>query len=730
MPPVYLDYNATTPLLPEVISAMKPYLEVFYGNPSSTHWFGIQTRNAVVKARQQVAQLIGCEPEEILFTSGGSESDNWAVKGAAYACRKNGNHIITSAVEHPAVTEVCRFLETQGFKVTYLPVDSDGLVDPADLVKAVTSETILVTIMHANNETGTIQPIEELSAIAQKKGVFFHTDAAQSAGKIPVNVKDLGVDLLTLAGHKFYAPKGTGVLYMRKGVRIEKMIHGASHEFNMRAGTENVIEIAGLGAAAEWVKENLASNTEHLSLMRDLMERTLISNLPELKINGHREKRLPNTLSASFPGIDANTLLDELREIVAASAGAACHSDSVVASSVLKAMGVPDELALGTIRFSTGRMTVSEDIENASRAIIDSYRRLKRDDSPIIISDSEPVRLTRFTHGLGCACKLRPRDLETVLKKLPVPTDARLMVGAETSDDAAVYKISDDTAVVQTVDFFTPVVDDPFTFGAIAAVNALSDIYAMGAKPLWALNLAAFPIKRLPLSVLDQILAGAQSIAAEAGISIAGGHTIEDTEPKFGLCATGVAHPEKILRNHTARPGDALFLTKPLGTGILSTAIKRNAADLNRAHEAIRSMMKLNDDILRIAESFTVTACTDVTGFGLLGHLLEMTGKGRLGAEITTSQVPVFSGVRELVISGMVPGGTLNNLDYVNPFVRWAPEVSRTDQIILCDAQTSGGLLFSVPDDEAPDMIEYGRINNLSVYLIGRFTHGNQVDVI
>ncbi len=729
MQPIYLDYNATTPLLPEVITAMKPYLESFYGNPSSAHRYGIQTKAAITRARGQIAGLIGCRPEEILFTSGGTESNNLAIKGISSARRNQGNHIITSSVEHPAVTEVCRYLEQNGFTATYLPVDGFGMVDPDDLEKAITSRTILISVMHANNEVGTIQPIAELSKIAKAFGIPFHTDAAQSIGKIPVTVDNLGIDLLTIAGHKLYAPKGIGALYIRTGVQIDKLIHGASHEFNLRAGTENVLEITGLGAAAEWMTRHLPDAAGNMRKTRDQLEDLLRKAIPEILINGHPERRLPNTLSVSFPGTDANTLLDALQDKIAASAGAACHSDSVVASSVLRAMGVPDEAALGTIRFSTGQPSAADDVRIAADSVIQAYRKIKGASEPTVQFEAETARLTQFTRGLGCACKLRPQDLESILKKLPRPADPNLLVGTDTSDDAAVYKINDDTAIVQTVDFFTPIVDDPYTFGAIAAVNALSDVYAMGAKPMWALNLAAFPAKRLPMSILEKILQGAQSVAEKAGISIAGGHTIEDSEPKYGLCVTGVVHPDKILRNHTARPGDSLFLTKPLGTGIITTGIKRKIVDEDLYKEVIASMLRLNDDILAIAENFLVTACTDVTGFGLLGHLIEMCGKGRLGAEINLSEVPVFSGVRELVLADVIPGGTLNNLEYANHHIKWAERVTRTEKIILSDAQTSGGLLFSAPKRDKDGVVRFCKEKGIFISWIGMITDGQKISV-
>jgi cysteine desulfurase len=359
MKPIYLDYNATTPIAREVAETMAPYLYEHFGNPSSSHPYGVETKRAVEAARARVATLLGAQPAEVVFTSGGSESNNMAIKGVGIAHRERGNHIITSAVEHPAVIEVCRWLETQGSRVTVLPVDEYGLVDPADLERAITPDTLLVTVMHANNEVGTIQPIAELAEIAHRHGALMHTDAAQSAGKIPANVDSLGVDLLSVAGHKLYAPKGIGALYIRGGVRLAKLIHGADHEGNRRAGTENVLEIVGLGKACQVAERDLEKNMAHFARLRDRLHEGLLRELGDeaIRLNGHPEKRLPNTLSLSFRGVEANTLLSEIGERVAASAGAACHADQVDVSAVLEAMGVPVEWAMGTVRFSVGRDT-------------------------------------------------------------------------------------------------------------------------------------------------------------------------------------------------------------------------------------------------------------------------------------------------------------------------------------------------------------------------------------
>jgi cysteine desulfurase len=361
--PIYLDYNATTPLDPEVIAAMRPYLEEHFGNPSSGHAYGIETRDAVERARRQVASLLDCEPDEIVFTSGGTESNNYAIKGAALARRARGNHIITSQVEHPAVTEICQWLEGQGFEITWLPVDDRGGVSAADVEKAIRRETVVITIMHANNEVGTIQPVEEIARLARKHDIVVHTDAAQSAGKI--DIRGLGVDLLSIAGHKLYAPKGVGALYIRRGVPLEKFMHGAGHESGRRAGTENVLEIAGLGKACEVASRDLVQNMKRMRETRDALLKGLRERAKDLQVNGDHANGLPNTLSVSFQGVDAGALLAQIGDSVAASAGAACHSGEVEISHVLRAMRIPVDWARGTLRFSTGRTTTLAEIDRA-----------------------------------------------------------------------------------------------------------------------------------------------------------------------------------------------------------------------------------------------------------------------------------------------------------------------------------------------------------------------------
>lgn len=354
--PVYLDYDTSTPLDPEVIGAIRPYIEEHFGNPACSHWFGVQTRAAVENARSQVAALLNCLPSEIVFTSGVTESNNHAVKGIAFALREKGSHIITTQIEHPSVREVCKFLEGRGFSVTYLPVDEYGLVDAEDVEKAVTGSTILITVMHVNNQVGTIQPIEKISKIARGKGIILHTDAAQSAGKIPLDVDSLGVGLLSMSGHKIYAPKGVGALYIRSGLYPEKLIHGTRHEQDRRAGTENVSGIVGLGKACEIAGKNMKENMSRLKEMRDLLYNELKRQFREIRLNGHLEKRLPDTLNVSFKGLDVDTLFSRIKD------GVAVTPDS---SYVLKAMNVPEEWAKCTIRFSVGKFTTGDEIMEA-----------------------------------------------------------------------------------------------------------------------------------------------------------------------------------------------------------------------------------------------------------------------------------------------------------------------------------------------------------------------------
>jgi len=375
--PIYLDYNGTTPLDPEVIAAMRPFLESEFGNPSSSHWYGIKPKQAVEGARRQVAGLLNCRSDELFFTSGGTESNNHAIKGIARSMRSKGRHIVTSAFEHPAVLEVCRYLAAEGFETTCVPVDDQGMVNPGDVERALRPDTILVTAMHANNEVGTVQPIAEIAAIARRHGIPVHTDAAQSLGKIPVDVQALGVDMLSVAGHKIYAPKGIGALYVRRGLQPEKFCHGAGQERGWRAGTENVPFIVALGKACEIAGRDLPAGMAHLQAMRDRLHRGIADGQEGVRLNGHPEQRLPNTLSLAFRNLEANRILEEIGLEVAASAGAACHADTVSISHVLEAMQLPVDWAKGTLRFSVGRMTTAEQIDRAVSVVTTAVRKLR-----------------------------------------------------------------------------------------------------------------------------------------------------------------------------------------------------------------------------------------------------------------------------------------------------------------------------------------------------------------
>ncbi len=367
---IYLDYNASTPIDPGVAAAMKPFLQDHFGNSSSGHWAAEDAKAALEQARGQVAALLGAENDEIIFTSGGSEANNLALKGVAYALKAKGDQIITSAVEHPAIVEPCRFLEQLGFKVSVMPVDRFGRVDADDVQRAITPRTILISLMHANNEVGTIQPITEVSRIARERGVLLHTDAAQSVGKIATDLDSLGVDLLTIAGHKVYAPKGVGALYVRRGTPLEPLIHGAGHEGGRRAGTESALLAIGLGAACE-----LARNLEPMQAVRALRDR-LWQRIQaafgdHAVINGHPDHRLPNTLNVSFVGRVGAEILARLKQ-VAASTGSACHAGQVELSPVLKAMGVTPKIGMGAIRFSLGRGTTREEIDDVAEQLADT----------------------------------------------------------------------------------------------------------------------------------------------------------------------------------------------------------------------------------------------------------------------------------------------------------------------------------------------------------------------
>lgn len=385
---IYLDYAATTPVDPEVLEAMLPYFTTNFGNPSSIHWFGRENRKVIEDARASVAAQIGAAaPNEIIFTGSGSESDNLAIRGVAFANRDKGRHIITSAIEHHAIIDTCHYLEKEGFKVTYLPVDSSGLVDPADVVKALTPETILVSIMHANNEVGTIQPIAEIGKILRERKILFHSDAVQSVGLLPVNVQELSVDLLSMAAHKFYGPKGVGALYVRKGVRIDPLIHGGGQERKRRAGTENIAGIVGLAKALTKANAGLEANAKRLTELRDYLIDQVLQNFESVRLNGHRTQRLPNNVNFSFEFIEGESLLLNLDlKGIAASSGSACTSGSLEPSHVLLAMGICHEIAHGSLRLTLGKYTTKDDIDYLLEVLPEIVTKL-RAMSPLYNSD-------------------------------------------------------------------------------------------------------------------------------------------------------------------------------------------------------------------------------------------------------------------------------------------------------------------------------------------------------
>ncbi len=361
---IYLDYAATTPIHSEVVKAMLPYFTEAFGNPSSIHSYGQEAKGSIEEARVKVADLIGARSEELVFTSGGTEADNFAIKGIAFANESKGNHIITSSVEHHAVIETCQFLERRGFRVTYLPVDEYGLVDLDDVKKAITDKTTLISVMHASNEMGTIEPIAEIGRIAKEAEIYFHTDAVQTVGHIPVDVNKLGVDLLSMSAHKLYGPKGVGALYIRKGTKLTPFIHGGEQERRRRASTENVPGIVGFGKAAELAQHEMGEEVKRLTYLRDQLIKGLLERIDHTRLNGHPLKRLPNNINISADFVEGESMLLNLDlEGICASTGSACSSSSLEASHVLLALGLSHEQAHGSLRFSLGKWTTEEEIE-------------------------------------------------------------------------------------------------------------------------------------------------------------------------------------------------------------------------------------------------------------------------------------------------------------------------------------------------------------------------------
>jgi len=375
---IYMDHNATTPLREEVLEAMLPYLREEFGNASSPHSFGIRARKAIEAAREKVAAALGAQPREIIFTGCGTEADNQAIKGVAFANRGKGDHLITSRVEHKAVLETCQYLEKQGFRATYLPVDEYGLVSPADVAAAITDRTLLVSVMFANNEVGTIQPIAEIAQVCREKGVYLHTDAIQAVGKLPMDVHQLGLDLLSLSAHKFYGPKGVGVLYVRKGVKIDPLLHGGHQEWGQRAATENVAGIVGLGRAIELRLDEMDAEATPLAALRDRLYEGLVGRIDHIHLNGHPTRRLPGTLDVSFEYIEGEGIIMGLDLAgVAVSSGSACTSGSLEPSHVLLAMGIHPAVAQGSIRFSLGRENTEADVDTVIETLPPIVERLR-----------------------------------------------------------------------------------------------------------------------------------------------------------------------------------------------------------------------------------------------------------------------------------------------------------------------------------------------------------------
>ena len=375
-----MDHSATTPVAPEVLEAMLPYFGDKFGNSSSLHSFGLEAKEALEESREKVAALLGAQPEEIIFTSGGTESDNLALKGIGYRSKEKGkgNHIITSSIEHPAILETCRKLETQGFDVTYLPVTKEGLVDPGTLESAIRKETALISVMHANNEIGTIQPLKEIGKIAAEKDVFFHTDAVQTAGKIPIDVNDMDLDLLSISAHKLYGPKGVGALYVRKGTRLDSIVQGGGHERGLRSGTENVAGIVGLARAADLASQEMASEAKRLTGLRDKLARMVLDSVKDSWINGTLTKRLPGNLNFGFRYVEGESLLLFLDSMgIAVSTGSACSSKKLEPSHVLLSLGLKAEECHGSLRITMGRSNTEEDVDYVARSITGAVERFR-----------------------------------------------------------------------------------------------------------------------------------------------------------------------------------------------------------------------------------------------------------------------------------------------------------------------------------------------------------------
>lgn len=747
MKTIYLDYNATTPVDPAVVEAMIPFFSEFFGNPSSVHEHGKLPRTDIEKARRQIAELIGCDADEIIFTSGGTESNNLAIKGFALQNVDKGNHLIISSIEHPSVMECCHWLEKNGFHISLVRVDMEGRIDIKDLISKIRKETILISVMHANNETGTIQPVEEIANLAHERGIIFHSDAAQSVGKTGINLCQLQVDMLSLAGHKIYAPKGIGALYIKAGLKLQKLMHGAEHEKGLRAGTENVPYIVALGKACEIARNNFPEEPQKLEKMRNYFRDRLRSELPEIRINGHERYVLPNTLNVGFPDVEADHFLHNLNRI-SASAGAACHAGQTTVSPVLKAMQVPVIYARGSIRFSLGRFTTMNEIEFAVDCITVTYKKMVRHRKSFVknfdeknyqqLKEESEINVTgknkvyhagAMTYNKliigenpGCSCKIRSSDLRKILSAMKYQHNENVLSDVRTNEDACVYRITGEIAMVQSIDFFSPLVEDPYHFGMIAAANALSDIYAMGAKPLFAQNILSYPVAGFHPKVIRDILRGAQEKCCEAGIPVTGGHSVDDTDLKFGLSVTGLVNVNKILYNSKAKPGDYLLLTKPLGSGILLSALKKELISEENRKKLLDSLEKLNKWPEGILEKYQLSACTDITGFGFLGHLAEMTIASKVDAEVWMGSIPLFDGLEEAWNAGASSCTADANLSDIQTELIFDHAITPFEKTILTDAQSSGGLLISIREIFLKDFINEMIFNGIDCFLIGKIS--------
>ncbi len=698
MKPIYLDNNASTPLEPGVIDKMKQVLEENFGNPSSHHFYGIESKKLVQEARRKVAAMLHADSEEIIFTSGGSESNNMAIKGLLTDPSKA---VLTTTIEHPSVSNVCEQLPNEVIKIS---VDDKCRIKMDDLTQKLSRRIGLITIMLANNETGTIQNIKSVVQQAKKFKIPVHTDAAQAAGKIPIDVEDLGVDLLTIAGHKMNGPKGIGALYVRKGTEIKPLIDGADHEKGLRAGTENVLEIAGLGEAAKIFAENTIEILTRQQQYRDRFFEALRNDIPNIEINGDLDKRLPNTVNIYFPKIDSSQLLAALPEI-AASAGAACHADAITPSAVLKAMGLSDKRAQSSVRFSVGRFTTNGEIDFAVKKIVTVVNQLRKKTQ----HSRDPEKL-KLSNNLGCSCKVSPEKLSALLEK----------VSNRGFEDASIQPLGNGQLLLTSVDFFSPMVTDPFDFGRIAAANALSDIYAMGGRPISADNILVFPAKEKNNKAIQSILRGAAQTAKVAGIEITGGHSLSGDDLIFGLSVNGLADSGTLLRNSGAKAGDWILLTKPLGSGILCEAAKKSLINRKTFDTLIDTMVELNKNAAEIIINYQVTACTDITGFGFLGHLTELLRASNKAAVIDHEQIPVLENCRKMVDLGIFPNSFYANRNYYEKWVKWNRKIYDYEKKILHDPQTSGGLLFTVNETDKTVLLREFNRQNLRVSVVGR----------